>query len=377
MIINQERLASSFVELCQISSPSKQEKKLAEHLKSIFTKLGAEDIYEDDSAKNTGSDSGNLIIRFPGNKIGQPIMFACHMDTVQPGENVIVKRDGDIFTSAGETILGADDKSGIATIIEILETIKENKWQHAPIEIVLTTCEEIGLLGATHLDYSKIEAKSGIALDSSSINTIITNAPAANKFKITINGLAAHAGLSPESGVSALQIAAMGIANANLGRLDEISTANIGTIEGGLASNIVPDKVILKGEARSHSDEKLEQYTEDIIQTFKDACDSYKDAVPGFSPSIKVEKQADYKSLAIDQEHPIIKFIKTGAEKAGQEIKLGSTGGGSDANVFNQHGIETVILGTGMDKVHSIQERIDLNDMIKLANLLLMTICPK
>ncbi|MGL1932751.1 MAG: M20/M25/M40 family metallo-hydrolase [Desulfotalea sp.] len=377
MNINKERLATSFTELCQINSPSKQERVFCQHLKEIFENLGASEIHEDESADKTGADCGNLIINFPGNGQGKPIMLACHMDTVQPGENILVSRDGDIFTSAGETILGADDKAGIAAIIETLNIIKDNNWQHKPIELVFTTCEEIGLLGAYHLDYTKIESRLGIALDSSTVNTVITNAPSANRFTITVHGLAAHAGISPETGVSAIQIAGHGIAGAKVGRLDEESTANIGVIEGGLASNIITNKIVLNGEVRSHDEQKLKKYTNDIINSFRDSCDLFKDAVPGFTPSIEVEIQDDYQSISIPADSPIIDILKSGAEKSNKTLKFEATGGGSDANVFNQHGIETVILGTGMDKVHSTQERVTLSDMVELSELLLATICPK
>ncbi len=220
--------------------------------------LGADWIFEDASAAKTGSESGNLIIRFNGNLPDQEgLFFSCHMDTVEPATGIEVLRTGDIFTSKGETVLGGDDKSGVAAILELLAILQEDKSPHPMIEVIVTTCEEIGLLGAKHLDYQKLQTKYGYALDSSGIDHVIVGAPAANKISIKIQGLAAHAGLCPEAGINALALTAEALSGLRLGRLDEESTRNFGIIQGGVASNIVPEQIVLKGEVRSHSTAKL------------------------------------------------------------------------------------------------------------------------
>ena len=198
--INRERLAATFTELCEISSPSRKEGAIAVYLKEKFAALGADAIYEDNSAAKTGSESGNLIIRFNGNLPEQQGLFlSCHMDTVEPANGVKVLRTGDIFTSKGETILGGDDKSGIAAILELFAMLKENNTPHPMLEVIVTTCEEIGLLGAKHLEYDKLLTTYGYALDSSGIDHVIVGAPAANKIKVKYKGLAAHAGTLPGS----------------------------------------------------------------------------------------------------------------------------------------------------------------------------------
>ncbi len=185
--INSERLAQHFTALCEIDSPSRHESAVAEYLRDCFTKLGADEIVEDNSSVQTGADCNNLIIRFNGKGANQEgIFFSAHMDTVQPAIGVKVKREGTMFYSAGETILGGDDKSGIAPLIEMMTLLKESGEPHCPIEIVLTTCEEIGLFGAKFLDHTLLKSKMGYALDSTGINNIIVAAPAANKIKITI-----------------------------------------------------------------------------------------------------------------------------------------------------------------------------------------------
>lgn len=374
ILVNRERLAQTFTDLCQISSPSRHEKAVAIHLRQLFGKLGAESISEDDSATATGADCGNLIIRFAGNDNQRPgLFFSCHMDTVQPGEGVKVARNGDIFTSAGDTILGADDKSGIAAIIETIMVLQESGAQHGPIEIILTTCEEIGLLGAKHLDYRQIRSQYGYALDSSGINRVIIGAPAANKFKITVQGLAAHAGLNPEDGINAIQVAAKAIAGLRLGRLDDESTANFGLINGGVATNIIPDSLTIAGEVRSHNLAKLHRYTKEIEDAFHETVKNWpgRRIVDGVErPAVTIATLAEYPTMRLDPSSPLIRRIDAAGKAIGTDLQFVIAGGGSDANIFNGHGLPTAIIATGMDQVHTINEQLDLNHMVELTKLL-------
>jgi tripeptide aminopeptidase len=269
--IDRERLGATFAELCEIDSPSKREGEICKILKEKFTALGADFIYEDNSAGQTGSEAGNLIIRFNATLEGaESLFFSCHMDTVEPADGVEVVRTGNIYTSKGDTILGADDKSGIAAILEMIALLKENDIEHPAIEVIITTCEEIGLLGAKNLEIDKIESKYGYALDSSGINHVVIGAPAANKILVEVTGQAAHAGLCPEAGINALALTVSALSKLTLGRLDEDSTCNFGIIQGGIAQNIIPDKVTLQGEVRSHSAEKLVSYTKQITSDFEE-----------------------------------------------------------------------------------------------------------
>lgn len=371
--IHKERLAQTFVDLCEISSPSRREKNVADHIREIFTSLGANSIVEDDSAGNTGSESGNLIIRFQGTRPDMDgVFFSCHMDTVQPGEGVQVEREENIFTSRGDTILGGDDKSGIAAIIEMMTVIVENKLEHGLIEIILTTCEEIGLLGAKNINRSLITASYGYALDSSGIDTVITGAPAANKFKIEVTGVAAHAGLHPEQGISAIQVAARAITGINLGRLDAESTANFGIIHGGVATNIIPEHVIIEGEVRSHSPEKLERYSKDIETVFTRTVNEWQNASPEntLKPELRIEALSEYPAMSLPMDSKVIKRVRTAGEKIGKNMKFVISGGGSDANIFNGFGLSTAIVSTGMNKVHTTDEQLDLNDLVSLTELI-------
>jgi tripeptide aminopeptidase len=371
--MNRERLAATFTELCEISSPSRKEGAISTFLKEKFADLGADFIFEDGSAAKTGSESGNLIVRFNGSLPNQEgLFFSCHMDTVEPAEGVKVLRTGDIFTSKGDTVLGSDDKSGITAVLELFTMLKETKSPHPMIEVVITTCEEIGLLGAKYLDYKQLLAKYGYALDSSGIDHVIVGAPAANKIEITIKGLAAHAGLCPEAGINALTLTAKALNGLSMGRLDEESTRNFGLIQGGVAGNIVPEQIFLKGEVRSHSTEKLAFYTREIQDSFEKTITEWQKtpATGDKQPSIIFNIAGDYPALAISPDTPVIKRIKKASQLAGKNLEYIVAGGGSDANIFCGYGLPTAIIATGMNKVHTVDEQLDLNDLVSLTELL-------
>lgn len=369
-IINKERLADIFVRLCETDSPSWQEGRMADLLKEVFSIFDCE-IEEDDTAAVTGSDSGNLLVRFRGNREALPIFFNCHMDTVQPGIGVEVDRHGDTFTSRGETVLGADDKSGIASLIEVMRLIKENNTAHGPIEFLFTTCEEVGLLGAKSFDYSKLKSHAGYALDSTGIDRVIIGAPASNRIDIEVFGASAHAGLNPEKGINAIQLASMAISALNLGRLDHESTASIGIITGGDAPNIIPEKVLLKGELRSHSEEKLAAYTENMKQAFVQTIDSWEDptGLAQGRPRVEFTVFEDYPTLKLNETDEVIRIVKRAEQKLNRPLDYIVAGGGSDANIFASHGIKTAIIATGMTHVHSTDESVDLNDIVRAAEL--------
>lgn len=375
MLINSERLAEFFKQLCEIDSLSRREGHVAIFLKETFFSLGA-DVIEDNSAPMTGSETGNLIIRFPGNSPGIPVFFNAHMDTVVPGDGVRVRREGDIFHSFGDTVLGGDDKSGIAILVEVMRVIKAYGLDHGLVEFVFTTCEEIGLLGAKNLDAGLIQAKMGYALDSSGTDQVIVGAPAANRFTIDVVGVAAHAGLHPEHGVSAIQLAAESIGKLHLGRLDGESTANIGLIQGGTATNIVPERVRIEGEVRSHSVDKLEKYSAAVLAAFEETVTQWQDptGLAQGRPSIDIKIQTEYPAMLLELSHPVVRRATDAAARLGYALIPVVAGGGSDANIFNGLGLHTVILGTGMSKVHTTDEFICLSDMVRVAELVLAII---
>jgi len=372
-MINQERLATTFTQLCETDSPSRMEGTIAGELKKIFTGLGPDNFFEDDSATVTGSESGNLFFRFAGTTSKEPIFFNCHMDTVQPGIGVQVQRRGDTFTSAGDTILGSDDKSGIAALIEAMQVIREQNLPFRPVEFVLTTCEEIGLLGAKALNPNHIQAKIGYALDSTGSGKIIIGAPASNRLNIQVHGVAAHAGLHPEWGINATILAAHALAQAPCGKIDNQSTINFGTIQGGAASNIVPERVVIEGEVRSHSQQRLEDLTQEVHEVFAGAISNWHDptgAAKG-KPAITFKATPDFPLMQLTRNDQVIIEVEQAAQSIDMELDFEVAGGGSDANIFNGFGLQTAIIATGMTHVHSTDEQVDLEDMVELTRLVI------
>lgn len=370
-MINEDRLCHEFARQAAIDSPSFQEAAICAYLQDRLTQLGCH-VEQDQSGKIIGSSGNNLIARYPGSQNRAPLLLTAHMDTVTPADNVQPLLKDGIFTSGGETVLGADDKSGIAAIIEAIEVLREQKIDHAPLEIVITICEEKGLLGAKKLDFSKLKAKHGIALDTSGIDRIINRAPAANRFTMDIFGLEAHAGVCPEQGISAIEIAARAIARMALGRIDEETTANIGTIEGGSATNIVANRVTLRGEVRSHDPVKLREHTEKIIGCVEQEVDGSDITVGGENKraTLSLELNEDFPAMQVAEDSLIVKKIVAAGQALNRPQKIAAAGGGSDANIFNGNGISTVIIGTGMDKIHTVNEQIAVADMVQVSRLL-------
>ena len=373
--VNRERLADIFTKLCEIESPSLKEGKISSFLQNLFTELGAESVYEDNSKKETGSESGNLIIRFAGKgtrAAEKSFFLSCHMDTVSPTDKIKVKRTGDIFTSAGDTILGGDDKSGIAGIVELLYLLKENDTDPPPIEIIITVCEEQGVVGARYVEFDKIQSSYGYALDSSGIDQVIVAAPASSKFEIIVTGKEAHAGLAPQSGISAISLAAKALAQLEVGQLDEKSTRNFGVIHGGTAANIIAGSVSIICEVRSHDEKRLEKYIAEIHNTFQGVIDSWQpnEYNKKSKPGCQFVQLGGYPALRLADDSPVISRVRKAAKKANKKLTYKVAGGGSDANIFFNHGLQTAIIATGMSNVHTLEESLDLNDLVSLVELL-------
>ena len=371
-MINQQRLSEEFARLAAINSPSLQEGQIAVYLEQRLRTLGGEVIY-DRAAVATGGEVGNLVARFASTgKEAEPLLLSVHMDTVEPGGQVEPVLNDGLFASAGDTILGADDKAGIAEIIEALEVVREQGIPHGEIELVVTIAEEIGLVGAKQFDFGLVRSRRGYALDTPGIDWMVLRAPGANRLRVEITGRESHAGVAPEMGLSAIQTAALALAEMPLGRIDAETTANIGRIEGGVACNIVPRRVFLEGEARSHDPEKLQRQTELMVDCFERAADAMARQIDGelCRPQLSVEVQPDYPQMAVAENALVVDLARRAAVAAGQDLKVRVGGGGSDANIFNANGIETIILGTGMQHVHSADEQVAVADMAHVARLL-------
>jgi tripeptide aminopeptidase len=372
-MINQERVRNLLLELVRIDSVSREERGVAERIKQLCEEMGAE-VFIDDAGSKVGGDTGNVIARFPGTiPAAEPIMMSAHMDTVVPGRGVKPVVDGDIIRTDGTTVLGGDDKSGCAVILETIRTLQEQSIPHAPIDAVFSICEEVGLLGAKHLDMSKVRARYGLVFDSDDPGFLFTKGPSSNHFEFKIYGLESHAGVAPEQGISAIKIAAEGIAAMKLGRIDEETTANIGVIQGGEATNIITNFVILKGEARSLDDSKLEAQTAHMVKCLEDAAAKYEVTVDGVTTRGRVESEVtrEYHSMDVSDDSRVVKLVKEAASRMGLDVKTLASGGGCDANIFNKRGIECANLGTGMRAIHTVKEWLDVKDMYASAEMTL------
>jgi len=372
-MINTDRMIAHFLKLVQIDSHSRKEGKVALQLQSDLEALGAEVVF-DDAGEAVGGEVGNLIARIPGTGKGHaPLLLSAHMDTVVPGEGIKPVVEGKIIKSDGTTILGGDDKSGIAIIIEVLRVIREEKAEHGEIEVVLTICEEDGLVGAKHLDYKKLQSRNGLVLDCDRVDFLFTKSPASDRMEFTVHGVEAHSGLAPESGISAIQIASEAISRMRLGRIDSETTANIGLIEGGSAVNIIPKSVRVKGESRSRDEEKLEAQTAHMRDCFQEAAVKYFVEIDGKRISGRVEEKIwrDYNKMNLSDTTPIVKAIMRAAKRLSVRVQTQATGGGCDANIFNEKGIAVANLGTGMHAIHTVREWVHIDEMSQSARMVL------
>lgn len=363
-MINQERVVEEFLKYIQIPSETKKEGKFAKFIVDELKAIGLE-VQVDDAGEKVGSDTGNIIAKLPGTIEGEPVLFSCHMDTVCPGENIkpIIK-DGVIY-SDGTTILGGDDKAGIAAIMEALKVIKENNIKHKDIEVVFSIFEEGGLFGSKNLDYTKINSRIAFVLDSGGDpGQIIVKGPAQDKINVKVIGKPAHAGVCPEQGISAIQVASEAIANMKLLRIDEETTANIGSINGGGATNIVCPEIEIKAEARSLSIEKLDAQTAHMVECFENAAKK-------FNTTVEIETKRMYGSFVIDENDEIVKMAKEACDKVGIKPFTAATGGGSDTNVLNSNGLKAINLGIGERKAHTLEEHLRIEDLVNSAKLVL------
>ncbi len=363
-MVNAERMVREFLELVQIDSVSGKERQIADLLKEKLSALGLE-VFEDGAGRKVGSNTGNIIGRMPGQGNGPLLMLSAHMDTVEPGRGIKPRIEGGVIRSAGDTVLGADDKAGIVTILEVLRLIREQSVSHAGLEIVFTIWEEGGLYGAKNLDYGLLSARAGFVLDSDGPpGTIITRAPSQDRIGVTVKGRAAHAGINPEDGINAIQVASHAIAQMKLGRIDHETTSNIGIITGGKARNIVPDSVTLEGETRSHDTCKREALTAAM-------CRSIREAAGKFGAGVDIVTETLYQDFSLDKNSLPVRLAVEAAGRLGLTANLEKTGGGSDANIFNSKGITAAVLGVGMRKAHTTEEYITLQDLSKNAAYLL------
>jgi tripeptide aminopeptidase len=355
-VINEERLTREFIRLAEISSPSFREREIADYLKQRLAELGL-DVTEDGTGDRIGGDTGNVFGFLPGDK-GRAAFFLCaHMDTVDPAEDVKVVLDGGVFRSEGSTILGGDDKAGIAAIIEVLEMLNQQSVPHGDLEVLFTVGEERGLLGSKNFDYGRFRSKFGYVLDSSGKpGAMIIAAPTQNVLDVIIRGRAAHAGIEPELGINAIQVAGQALARLRLGRIDAETTANMGVIQGGKATNIIPDSCFIQGEVRSLNRAKMDSLTSEIVTEFTRVADA-----AGARSEVRITLQ--YPDFYLDKDLLALRIAAGAAGKAGLKVSYETSGGGSDANNINAEEMVAVNLGIGMSQVHTTDEWLLLSDL--------------
>ncbi|AIQ69943.1 M20/M25/M40 family metallo-hydrolase [Paenibacillus graminis] len=364
-MISQERLIQEFMELVRVDSETGNERQIADVLIAKFSALGLTAI-EDDSKERTGHGAGNLFVTWPaeGGTAAPKLLFTCHMDTVVPGKNIqpSLGEDGWI-TSDGSTILGSDDKAGLAALFEAIRVIQEQKLAHGQIQFVITAGEESGLLGARNMDPSHLDAEFGFALDSNGeVGAIAVAAPTQAKVTMQIFGKSAHAGVNPEDGISAIQVASKAISAMKLGRIDNETTANIGKFAGGGPTNVVCDHVQLDAEARSIVQEKVELQ----IASMREALET---TARDYGAESEFRSEIIYPAFSFNEHDPVVQLAERAITSLGLTPRLFPSGGGSDANVFNGLKVPTVNLAVGYENIHTTKERIKAGDIVKVAEL--------
>lgn len=368
-MVNRQRLVETFASLVPIDSLTRGERAMADALIARLQSLGLEP-REDGTGAKIGGTAGNLVCRVPGKSGLKPVLLMAHMDTVVPGLGKKAVIDGDWITSDGSTILGADDLAGVAVILETVQVLRETGRAHGDIHIAFTVAEESGLFGATHLDVSDMPASYAFILDDEGpIGTAAITAPFYNRIRATFTGRAAHAGLEPEKGLSAILMAAKAIAALpHFGRIDPETSSNVGILSGGQARNIVTETCMLEGEVRSIDEAKVERYTDQWAATFEAVAHD-------MGGEVAIERQRMYPGYRLEPGDAILGVLARAADKTGIALNLHATGGGSDTNVINGKGIPAVDISVGMELVHSTKERICIANMVKATEFLVEIIC--
>jgi tripeptide aminopeptidase len=349
-------VATLFVELARVPSPPGEERAVADRVLEYLRGL-ALPVEEDDAGAKIGSTIGNLLCRLEPTAEGTPLFFCAHLDTVPPQGPIEPVLDDGVLRNAGGTILGADNKAAVAAMLEAVRLVVAENRPHGGIELLFTPKEEVGLRGASAFDQDRLRARMGYVYDHAGpVGEVILGAPFQCKLDASFHGRAAHSGMYPEEGRSAIVAAARAIADLRLGRLDEETTANVGEIQGGTARNIVPDRCSFAAEARSHNKRKLGELIQEMLETITFAaqlaeCD------------VETEVDPSARGYRFKRDDEPVRIAAEALERAGLQPTYGLSGGGADANVFNERGLECVNLANGMTDIHTPDERISVADL--------------
>lgn len=362
-MVNEERLVSLFKELCLIDAPALAERESVAFVRRHLEALGLR-VSEDEAGASIGGNANNVIAWLDGNTPGAPRVFlSAHFDTVEPTQGLVIgEKDGVLF-SESDTILGADDKAGMAPAIEAVRMLQESGAPHGDVCLLFSVAEEIGLKGAAALDIAALGLDFGYVLDTGPpVGSFVTRTGTHDKLDVEIVGRPAHAGKDPENGISAIQVAAEAISGMTLGRIGPETTANIGVIEGGTGTNVVCPRVSLRAEARSTSVEELDAQIDHMVRRFEAAAAK-------FGAEVHIDHARHYGGYSIDPGSRVVAVASAAAGEMGFDGALRTTLGGSDANVFNARGVPCIVLGTGMQKIHTHDEHVSREDLVRTAEL--------
>jgi tripeptide aminopeptidase len=360
----QSPVLSLFLELAAIPSPPGEERAVADAVLRYLREVGLEPD-EDDCGPSIGSTMGNVYARLEPTAGGTPLFFCAHLDTVPPSGPMQPVVDDGVVRNAGGTILGADNKSAVVAMLEGVRRVLAENRPHAGIELLFTPKEEVGLIGAYAFDHERLHAQLGYVYDqAASIGEIILGAPWSQSMEVRFHGRAAHAGMFPEEGRSAIQAAAKAIADLRLGRVDEETTANVGVISGGTGGNIVPEWCTFLAEARSQDERKLN----DLVQEMLDA---FSFAATATDCEVETSVRKSYRGYRFKQDDEVVQLAARALERCGFLPSYALSGGGADANVFNERGLSCVNLANGMTDIHTPDERITVEDLDAMVDVTL------
>jgi tripeptide aminopeptidase len=346
--LDTKRLVNTFCEFVKIPSESPEDKEFVAYMEDLLKKEGA---------KTQKDEFGNLLARFEAKNSDktEPVLFCCHADTVKPGIGIepVVDWDKGIIKSKGETILGADDKAGIAEVLEMIRTVDKRP----PIEFLIVRCEEISPGGAENLDFGMIKSKMGYVLDMDTPEEVVIGGPSYLVINVKYKGKSAHAGMCPEQGISAIQTACLAISKLQLGRIDEGSTANVGIVKGGQNMNSIPENVEISAECRSLDHKKANSICQNMVKIFQDAATAT-------GAKVDVEIFTSLEAYSIPEDSTVVKLAAKAVEKIGLKPDVKAIAGGTDATHLNHHGIQTAVLGIGAHQMHSTDEFALIDQML-------------
>lgn len=362
--MNDSLIVKDFIELVKIEVQSRNERKIADVLKNKLTELGLT-VTEDDVAAKVDGNTGNVIARLKGEPDIPAVLLSAHIDRVANPGNItpVVHEDTGLITSDGNSILAADNISGVCAILDGIRKVKAANLVHGDIEVVLSVCEEIGVAGARNLDYKQLTAKLAYVFDAPGrIGRIIKQAPTKYKIKIGVKGRSAHAGNEPEKGLNAIRVAAVALSRIPEGRISANTTANFGSFHGGNSTNVVCDYAEIIGEVRSTSEQEMEEYLAEVKQTFAAVAAEYQ-------TEIEVNAQALYHTFLINENDAVAQIAVRAMNNIGVEPVFTAGGGGMDGNHFNANGIDAIGIALGYSKNHTPAEQIIIADMVKCGEL--------